>query len=154
MPNNEAAAMTPFSVAPKANSFAISGKATPVVKTTMPSKNLPAAASHQMNHCILVMGPWWTGVASAQTGVSSMYSWTLLPDPSVGIGGLLSGGMGEAEFIRVRFRKDCAEERRGRRRRGDSFGEWPLGRKSIYPRVGWLGRWGPICPYRKVERRA
>src|SRR5260221_14473178 len=30
MPNNEAAAMTPFSVAPKANSFAISGKATPV----------------------------------------------------------------------------------------------------------------------------
>src|SRR5262245_54702786 len=56
MPNNEAAATTPFSVAPRANSFVISGKATPVVKTTMPSKNLPAAASHQMNHCILVMG--------------------------------------------------------------------------------------------------
>src|SRR6266446_1807366 len=32
MPNNEAAATTPFSVAPKANSFAISGNATPVVK--------------------------------------------------------------------------------------------------------------------------
>src|SRR6516165_7087233 len=28
MPNNEAAATTPFSVAPRANSFAISGKAT------------------------------------------------------------------------------------------------------------------------------
>src|SRR5262249_692745 len=72
MPNNEAAATTPFSVAPRANSSAISGKATPVVKTKMASKNLPAAASHQMNHCILVMGAWPTGVASAQSGVSSM----------------------------------------------------------------------------------
>lgn len=32
------------------------GKATPVVKTTMPSKNLPAAASPQMSHCMLVIG--------------------------------------------------------------------------------------------------
>jgi hypothetical protein len=50
----------------------MSGSATPVVKTTMPSKNLPAAASPQMSHCIEVMGECRTGVASAQTGVSSM----------------------------------------------------------------------------------
>src|SRR5438067_1841876 len=56
MPNSEDAATTPFSVAPSANSFPISGKATPVVKTTMPSKNLPAAAKPQISHCILVMG--------------------------------------------------------------------------------------------------
>jgi hypothetical protein len=43
-----------------------------VVKTTMPSKNFPAAASPQMSHCIEVMGECRTGVASAQTGVSSM----------------------------------------------------------------------------------
>jgi hypothetical protein len=42
-------------LAPNANSFPISGKATPVVKTTMPSKNLPAAANPQISHCILVM---------------------------------------------------------------------------------------------------
>ncbi len=64
--------MIPFSVAPNPNSCAISGSATPVVNTTTPSKNLPAAASHQMNHCILVMGENDTAVASAQTGVSSM----------------------------------------------------------------------------------
>ena len=48
--------MTPFSVAPKANSCAISGSATPVVNTTTPSKNLPAAARPQMSHCMLVIG--------------------------------------------------------------------------------------------------
>jgi hypothetical protein len=56
IPNREAAATTPFSVAPNANSRPIRGKATPVVKTTMPSKNLPAAASPQMSHCMLVIG--------------------------------------------------------------------------------------------------
>ena len=64
--------MTPFSVAPKANSCAISGSATPVMNTTTPSKNLPAAASPQMSHCMLVIGENDTAVASAQTGVSSM----------------------------------------------------------------------------------
>ena len=34
----------------------MSGKATPVVKTTMPSKNLPAAANPQISHCIWVIG--------------------------------------------------------------------------------------------------
>jgi hypothetical protein len=66
------AAITPRSVAPKPNSLAMSGSATPVMNTTTPSKNLPAAARPQMNHCIWVMGEKWTGVASAQTGVSSM----------------------------------------------------------------------------------
>jgi hypothetical protein len=56
IPNREATATTPFSVAPNANSCPIRGKATPVVKTTMPSKNLPAAASPQMSHCMLVIG--------------------------------------------------------------------------------------------------
>jgi hypothetical protein len=54
------------------NSSAISGKATPVMKTTRPSKNLPAAASVQMRHCMLVMGVDSTGVPSAHSGVSSM----------------------------------------------------------------------------------
>ena len=58
MPNSEDAATTPCSVAPKANSLPMSGKATPVVKTTMPSKNLPAAAKAQISHCIWVIGAW------------------------------------------------------------------------------------------------
>src|SRR5216684_2246397 len=98
MPNSVDAAITPFSVTPKANSFAISGSATPVVKTTMPSKNLPAAASPQISHCMLVREEYLTGVASAQTGVSSMYSWTVLPDTSVGAGGVLFGAK---EFIQL-----------------------------------------------------
>ena len=54
------------------NSRAIRGVATPVMKTTRPSKNLPAAASDQMRHCIAVMGVEATAVPSAQTGLSSM----------------------------------------------------------------------------------
>lgn len=72
MPNSEAAAITPLSIAPNPNSFVIRGSATPVMKTTIPSKNLPAAASHQMNHCMLVVGEYRTAVASAHIGVSSM----------------------------------------------------------------------------------
>ena len=54
------------------NSSAISGSATPVIKTTRPSKNLPAAASVQIRHCIAVMGVERRDVPSAQTGVSSI----------------------------------------------------------------------------------
>jgi hypothetical protein len=34
----------------------MSGNATPVMKTTKPSKNFPAAASDQMRHCMPVIG--------------------------------------------------------------------------------------------------
>src|SRR5208337_3445917 len=56
MPNRLAAPMTPCSAAPRLNSLEKSGSATPVMKTTKPSKNLPAAASDQISHCIPVMG--------------------------------------------------------------------------------------------------
>ena len=52
--------------------LAISGSATPVMKTTRPSKNLPAAASVQMRHCMPVIGVERRAVPSAQIGVSSM----------------------------------------------------------------------------------
>ena len=50
----------------------ISGNATPVMNTTTPSKNLPAAASVQMRHCIAVIGVDGSGVPSGQSGRSSM----------------------------------------------------------------------------------
>jgi hypothetical protein len=42
------------------------------MKTTRPSKNLPAAASVQIRHCMAVIGAHDTGVPSDQTGVSSI----------------------------------------------------------------------------------
>src|ERR1700761_7071422 len=57
----------------------MSGRATPVMKTTKPSKNLPAAASIQMSLCIWVMGVEGRAVPSGQTGSSSMYSCTVRP---------------------------------------------------------------------------
>jgi hypothetical protein len=72
MPNSVAALTRPCSVAVMLNSRAIRGVATPVMKTTRPSKNLPAAASAQIRHCIAVMGVEATAVPSAQTGLSSM----------------------------------------------------------------------------------
>jgi hypothetical protein len=54
------------------NSSAISGSATPVMNTTKPSKNLPAAARMRMRHCIAVIGVMSTAVPSAQTGCSSI----------------------------------------------------------------------------------
>jgi hypothetical protein len=42
------------------------------MKTTRPSKNLPAAASVQIRYCMPVIGAHESGVPSAQTGVSSM----------------------------------------------------------------------------------
>ena len=107
MPNSVAAAMTPFSVTPSPNCRSISGSATPVMKTTTPSKNLPAAASPQISHCISVIGEYRTGVASAQTGVSSMYSWTVFPDTPLARGGLLSGVMARSrkDSFGVRFRR-------------------------------------------------
>lgn len=62
----------PFSAAPRLNSRTIRGSATPVMKTTSPSKNLPAVARIQMRHCITVIGVKFTSVLSAQNGVSSM----------------------------------------------------------------------------------
>ena len=53
---------------PISNSRAISGSATPVMNTTKPSKNLPAAASAQMRHCIAVIGADFRLVPSGQIG--------------------------------------------------------------------------------------
>ena len=61
-----------LAVLPMSNSSAISGMATPVTKTTRPSKNLPEAASVQMRHCMAVIGVDWRAVPSAQTGISSI----------------------------------------------------------------------------------
>ena len=72
IPNRLAALITPCCVFVISNSSAISGIATPVMNTTRPSKNLPAAASVQMRHCIAVIGVDWSAVPSAQIGVSSI----------------------------------------------------------------------------------
>ena len=72
MPNRLAALTMPFSAAPIWNSRAISGRATPVMKTTKPSKNFPAAASAQMRHCIVVIGADVRVVPSDQAGSSSI----------------------------------------------------------------------------------
>ena len=72
MPNRLAAPTTPCWKRSRWNSSAISGIATPVMKTTRPSKNLPAAASIQMRHCMAVIGAQESGVPSDQTGVSSI----------------------------------------------------------------------------------
>jgi len=63
-----------------------------------------------MNHYMSVMGEYRTGVASAQTGVSSMYSWTVLPDTPGGGGGVLSGVMARSrkDSFDAKFRR-CAE---------------------------------------------
>ncbi|WP_245964723.1 hypothetical protein [Trinickia dinghuensis] len=72
MPQRLAALMKPFCAAPMPNSREISGNATPVMKTTKPSKNLPAAASDQMRHCIPVIGMEGSRVPSGHIGRSSM----------------------------------------------------------------------------------
>ena len=72
MPKRLAALTMPFSAAPMWNSRTISGSATPVMKTTKPSKNFPAAASDQMRHCMPVIGDDLRVVPSGQTGSSSM----------------------------------------------------------------------------------
>jgi hypothetical protein len=72
MPKRLAAPTTPCWSAFVLNSTAMRGMATPVIKTTIPSKNLPAAASHQILHCMAVIGVDATSVPSAQRGVSSM----------------------------------------------------------------------------------
>ena len=54
------------------NSAPMSGRATPVMNTTRPSKNLPAAARLQIRHCMAVMGAAGTTVPSRQMGVSSI----------------------------------------------------------------------------------
>jgi len=46
------------------------------MKTTMPSKNLPVAASVPMSHCMPVVGVARTDVSSRHSGVSSMWDWT------------------------------------------------------------------------------
>jgi hypothetical protein len=48
------------------------------MKTISPSKNFPAVASAQIRHCMAVMGAEEVAVPSDQTGVSSIYSWTVL----------------------------------------------------------------------------
>ena len=72
MPASEAAPTMPFSAGDRPNSSTISGRATPVMKTTSPSKNLPAVASSQMRVCMRVMATDTVGVPSGQCGVWSM----------------------------------------------------------------------------------
>ena len=62
----------PFSAGESPKSFTISGRATPVMNTTSPSKNLPAEASTQIRHCMAVIGTKSVGVPSGQAGVWSM----------------------------------------------------------------------------------
>ncbi len=72
MPNRVAAPTIPFCTSLRENSATIRGRATPVMNTTMPSKNFPAEASHQMRHCMRVKGVKGASVPSRQTGLSSM----------------------------------------------------------------------------------
>jgi hypothetical protein len=51
---------------------AMSGSAMPVMNTTSPSKNFPAAASDQMSDCIAVIGAEPVGVPSGHVGHISM----------------------------------------------------------------------------------
>ena len=50
----------------------MSGNAMPVMKTTSPSKNFPAAASDQISHCIPVIGVEAVGVPSGHVGRMSI----------------------------------------------------------------------------------
>ena len=77
MPNSEAAPMTPCSAEPRWNSSENSGSATPVMNTTKPSKNFPAAASDQINHCMPVIGTDGTLVPSGHCGRSSIQPCTV-----------------------------------------------------------------------------
>ena len=77
MPARVAAPTMPLPAGERPNSSTISGRATPVMNTTRPSKNLPAVASVQMRHCIWVIGTLGVGVPSGQAGVWSIYAWTL-----------------------------------------------------------------------------
>ena len=69
----------PFSAAFRWNWIEISGRATPVMNTTMPSKNLPAQASAQIRNCMAVIGIDFNAVPSGHWGSSSMYSCTDFP---------------------------------------------------------------------------
>jgi hypothetical protein len=72
MPIRLAALMKPFCAGPMPNWREISGSATPVIKTTKPSKNFPAAASAQIRHCMPVIGTESTRVPSGHIGRSSI----------------------------------------------------------------------------------
>ena len=72
IPASAAALTNPLPAGDRPNSVTISGNATPVMNTTSPSKNLPAVASTQMRHCMLVIGTDTVGVPSGQNGVWSM----------------------------------------------------------------------------------
>ena len=72
MPARLAALTRPCCAALMLYSTAISGSATPVMNTTKPSKNFPAAARERMRHCIAVIGVIPTAVPSAQIGRSSI----------------------------------------------------------------------------------
>jgi hypothetical protein len=72
MPARLAALIRPFWAEPISNSREISGSATPVMNTTKPSKNLPAAASVQMRRCIAVNPTVGRTVPSGHIGRSSI----------------------------------------------------------------------------------
>ena len=58
----------PLSAAFRWNWIEISGRATPVMNTTMPSKNLPAQASAQIRNCMAVIGIDFNAVPSGHGG--------------------------------------------------------------------------------------
>jgi hypothetical protein len=72
IPASAAALTSPLPAGDRPKSATISGRATPVMNTTSPSKNLPAVASPQMRHCMRVMGTETVGVPSGQNGVWSI----------------------------------------------------------------------------------
>ena len=99
MPAREAAVTRPLSAAFRWNWIEISGRATPVMNTTMPSKNLPAQASAQIRNCIAVIG----------AGASSIVFRARDLEPAAGHGGAVSSVAikllvdGQAFFDKIRF---------------------------------------------------
>ena len=68
MPKRVAAPTIPPWPASRWNWRAISGNAMPVMNTTSPSKNFPAAASDQISHCMPAIGVDAIGVPSGHVG--------------------------------------------------------------------------------------
>ena len=71
MPSSGAAVTTPDWAELRLNSSMINGRATPTMKTIMPSRNLPAEARSQVRFCMAVIAPAVAGVPSRQVGTSS-----------------------------------------------------------------------------------
>ncbi len=70
IPASYAAVTNPASAVPSPNSTVTSGSATPVMKTTIASKNFPAHARPKILDCIDVMGASGDKVPSGHWGTS------------------------------------------------------------------------------------